>query len=164
MLDRVIATESIASQLGRLGRCEHGLVRYKNESLHLPTTLQIGQDFNVDSVADQIADKYLHDLFLTKNTEWESEREYRFIVRTQNQYEYVGIDDSLVAMILGPEAATEARWSAQWIARLAANQLGLGLGLLEWHNNDPWLIGLPVEEAEASIERRRFLLRNEGTP
>src|SRR6185437_961094 len=51
---------------------------------------------DVDVIADRIAEQHLEKLFLTKNTEWESEREYRFVVRSPAEYEHVNVSQALV--------------------------------------------------------------------
>ena len=38
--------------------------------------------------------------------------------------------------------------------RLVASELDIGLGWLEWNNNNPHLIGLPRVESEAVRNRR----------
>jgi hypothetical protein len=149
VLNRDSAISSISKQLASLGQAEHGLVRYRNESLSRAVTLAISSESDVDEIAKQIVERHMHSLFLTKNKEWESEREYRFIVRTHKQHEYVAIRDSLAAVVLGPDAR-----EAQFVMRLVASELDIGLGWLEWNNNDPHLIGLPLVESEAVRNRR----------
>ena len=149
VLNRDSAISSISQQLASLGQADHGLVRYRNESLSRAVSLTISSDNDVDEIANRIVESHMHSLFLTKNKEWESEREYRFIVRTHQQHEYVAIRESLAAVVLGPDAR-----EAQFVMRLVASELDIGLGWLEWNNNNPHLIGLPRVESEAVRNRR----------
>jgi hypothetical protein len=71
---------------------------------------------DVDAIADRIAEQHLEKLFLTKNTEWESEREYRFIVRSPAEYEYVDVSNALVAVCRGPESARESEHALRYFA------------------------------------------------
>jgi hypothetical protein len=151
VLRRESAISSISQQLASRGHADHGPVEYRNEPLARAVNLLIDGEDDVDSIADRIIENHLHRLFLTKNKEWESEREYRFIVRTHEQHEYVSIRDLLAAIVLGPEAR-----DAQFVMRLVANELDIGLGWLEWNNNDPHLIGLPRIESEAIRSRRLY--------
>jgi len=148
VLNRDSAISSISEQLASLGQADHGLVRYRNESLSRAVSVTISSENDVDEIANRIVESHMHS-FLTKNKEWESEREYRFIVRTHQQHEYVAIRDSLAAVVLGPDAH-----DAQFAMRLVASELDIGLGWLEWNNNDPHLIGLPRVESEAVRSRR----------
>jgi hypothetical protein len=96
-------------------------------------------DGDLDAIAEKIAEQHMDPLFLTKNTEWESEHEYRFIVQSTSEYESVDVSDSLAAVCLGPATPKEARHAVG----LFGSQYGLGVGLLQWRNNDPTLVGLP---------------------
>ena len=100
---------------------------------------------DVDAIADRIADRHMEKLFLTKNTEWENEREYRFIVRSPSEYEYVDVASALAAVCRGPASAREAEHSL----RHFANELDIAIGLVQWDHNDPMLLGRPlVQPAE----------------
>jgi len=78
--------------------------------------------------------------FFTKNTEWESEREYRFVVQSPNEYEYVDIAQALVAVVRGPESAVDS----EHVLSLIARKLGIALGHLLWDHNDPILVGREI--------------------
>jgi hypothetical protein len=92
-------------------------------------------------IADRIAGQYLEKLFLTKNTEWESEREYRFVVRSAAEYEYVDVSSALVAVCRGRESARESEHALRYFA----NELGLAIGHVEWDHNNPRLLGRPLK-------------------
>jgi hypothetical protein len=135
------AIESIASQLDERGRAAHGPVHYENHPTHTDVmfTLEELTAGDVNAIADRIAEQHLTELFLTKNTEWESEREYRFIVRSKPEYEYVDISNVLAAVCRGPDSAP----SSEHALRYFANEFDLALGYVEWNNNQPILIGRP---------------------
>jgi hypothetical protein len=141
VLKKPDAVKLIPAQLEGIGKMDHGPIRYANSPVHTEIMFNFEEIFgDLDAVADRIATKHLEKLFLTKNREWESEREYRFVVRSQNEWEYVGITDSLVAVVQGPESAPDAEHSL----RHFATERQLALGLVQWNGNDPKLIGRPL--------------------
>jgi hypothetical protein len=83
-----------------------------------------------------------------KNTEWESEREYRFIARSASEYEFVDVGTALVAVCRGSESVREAEHAL----RHFANELGIAIGYLQWDHNNPMLLGRPLSNRAASIE------------
>jgi Protein of unknown function (DUF2971) len=142
------ALRTLPQQLETVGRLAHGAVHYANNAIRHELTLGFDEILvgDLDAIADRIAERHLDALFLTKNTEWESEREYRFVVRSPRQYEHVDIRSCLHAVCRGPESAK----TADRALRFFASELGIGLGLVEWHNNDPTLIGLPLVSRECA--------------
>ena len=142
------AVESIAVQLEALGRCAYGPVHYENGPIDTNIMFNFEEIFsnNVDAAADRIAENHLDRLFLTKNTEWESEREYRFVVRSPSLYEYVDVGSALVAVCRGPESQRDAEHAL----RHFVNELDIALGYVEWNNNNPILIGRPLAEGAAA--------------
>jgi hypothetical protein len=136
------AIRQLSEQLQAAGRIVHGAVRYENRVIFSEIMIDSREILtgDLEAIADRIAETHLHPLFLTKNTEWESEREYRFIVRSPHQYEYVDVAGCLQAVCRGPESAR----TADKALRFFAKELGIGVGLVEWHNNDPKLIGRPL--------------------
>jgi Protein of unknown function (DUF2971) len=138
------ALRKLPEQLESMGRTEHGAVRYENRAIRREIMFNFEEirTGDLDAIADRIAEMHLESLFLTKNTEWESEREYRFIVRSPRQYEYVDIADCLQAVCRGPESVRTAERALGFFAK----ELGIGLGLVEWHNNNPILIGRPLAQ------------------
>jgi hypothetical protein len=139
------ALRQLPEQLQTLGRVAHGAVRYQNAPINREIMFNIGEILagDLDAIADRIAATHLDELFLTKNTEWESEREYRFIVRSPRQYDYVDIADCLHAVCRGPESAR----TADHTLRHFAKELEIGIGHVEWRNNSPMLIGRPLRSA-----------------
>jgi hypothetical protein len=136
------ALNVIPRQLEVLGAAAHGPVLYENTRTDTDVMFSFEEIFSgdVDAAADRIAKNYLDKLFLTKNTEWESEREYRFIVRSPGEYEFVDISSALVAVCRGPESARDADHSL----RHFANELGIAIGYVQWTHNAPQLLGRPL--------------------
>jgi Protein of unknown function (DUF2971) len=134
---------AIVPQLEALGRTAHGPVRYANERTHTNVMFSFEELFvgDVEAIADRIAEQYLEKLFLTKNTEWESEREYRFVVRSPAAYEYVDVSSALVAVCRGPDSVRESEHALRYFA----SEFGLAIGYVEWSHNDPRLLGRPLE-------------------
>jgi len=141
VLGKHAAKETLARQLKAIGTATHKPVQYENGPIHTEIMFNFEEIFgDLDVLAQRIAERHLDRLFLTKNTEWESEREYRFLVRSPNEYEYVDISDALVAVIRGPESDADTEETLGVFAR----DYDLGLGLLRWDNNDPILIGRAI--------------------
>jgi DUF2971 family protein len=136
------ALRAIPPQLDALGRAAHDAVHYVNGPIHTDIMINFQEIFSgqVDAAADRIAKNYLKKLFLTKNTEWESEREYRFVVRSPAKYEYVDVSSSLAAVCRGPESARDADHAL----RHFANELDIAIGFVQWDHNDPMLLGRPL--------------------
>lgn len=136
------AVDAIVSQLEALGRAEHGPVHYENTPTHTDIMFGFEELFrgDVQAIADRIAEQHLDKLFLTKNTEWESEREYRFILRSPAEYEYVDVAETLVAVCRGPESARDAEHALRYFA----NEFEIALGYVEWNHNRPMLLGRPL--------------------
>jgi Protein of unknown function (DUF2971) len=141
------AVGTLPQQLLTVGRFAHGAVRYQNAPINREIMFNFEEILagDVEAIADRIAERHLDALFLTKNTEWENEREYRFITRSAQQYEYVDIASCLHAVCRGPESAR----TADHALRHFATELGIGIGLVQWDNNRPVLIGRPLDSASS---------------
>ena len=141
VLTKQVALESLSAQLKALGTTADKPVRYENGPIHAEIMFQFDEIFgDLDVLAGRMANRHLDRLFLTKNTEWESEHEYRFVVRSANEYEYVDISAALMAVVRGPESHPDAEYSLSHFAR----HLDIGLGQLRWDNNEPVLIGRAI--------------------
>jgi hypothetical protein len=86
-----------------------GSVRYMNEPV-VPRIMPGPFCFCVDEVrerglavtATHHAERHFRDLYLTKNTDWEAEREYRWLLKGNGDHEeFVDIGDSLVGIAIG---------------------------------------------------------------
>jgi hypothetical protein len=142
VLRKDTAVSSIPPRLARLGRQAHGPVVYRNTPIHTEVMFHFEDVLSgeVNAAAERIAENHLEKLFLTKNTEWASESEYRFVVRSKAAFEFVDVSDSLVAVCRGPSSAREAEHAL----RHFANELDLALGFVQWDHNDPILLGRPL--------------------
>jgi hypothetical protein len=103
--DRRQLTTQLTRRLARFGPLEHGPVQYVDraiapdalrflieESNHMPLTDALHKHF----------DTHVRELFFTKLRDWETEAEYRFVVRTDNTEPVdVNIAGSLRAVIIG---------------------------------------------------------------
>jgi Protein of unknown function (DUF2971) len=133
--------ESLADQLSSFQRSAHGEVDYRNGRLFQEIFVDLGEALkgDLEAVANQKVATHLEALFLTKNTEWASEHEYRFIVRAEPEEEvFVNVSDSLVGVCLGPEAPQEAFYAIRHFAREGE----VAIGKLLWWNNQPLLVGI----------------------
>jgi hypothetical protein len=142
ILRKDAAVDTVAAQLEALGRAAHGPVGYRNAPIHTDIMFNFEELFagDADAIADRIAEQHLDKLFLTKNTEWESEREYRFIVRSPAEYEYVDVASALVAVCRGPESAKDSEHALRYFA----NEFDVALGFVQWDHNEPMLLGRPL--------------------
>jgi hypothetical protein len=137
------ALRVIPPQLEAVGQPTHGRVRYENVPTHGEIMFHFEEMLgDLEAAADRIASNptYVEKLFLTKNTEWDSEREYRFIVRSSSDYEYVDISEALIAVCRGFASVPEADHAL----RHFVNELDIGLGVVQWFNNTPTLLGRPL--------------------
>jgi hypothetical protein len=144
VLNKEEALRVIAPQLDALGTAAHGQVCYENRTLDSSIMMQFEDIYSgrAEATAERIAAEHLEEVFFTKNTEWESEREYRFVVRSPAEYEYVDISKALVAVCRGPESAKEAEHALRYFA----NELNIAIGLVQWNHNRPMLLGRRLTE------------------
>jgi hypothetical protein len=138
--DKSTAIASISEQLKRVGRSENGPVTYRNDELFREIFVDLGDALkgDVNRIADEKLATHMKALFLTKNAEWESEREYRFIVQSELPYVEVDVSDSLMGVCLGPETPKDAFYAIRYFAREA----DIAIGKLLWWNNRPLLVGI----------------------
>jgi hypothetical protein len=145
------AVEEILPQLETLGRAHHGSVLYSNKRLFEEIFVDLGEALkgNIDTIVEEKLARHMDALFLTKNVEWQSENEYRFIVETADDAPvHVDVTNSLVGVCMGPLTPREYFPSIRTLCEAAH----LSLGQLMWWNNDPLLIGVRVELAPPGAE------------
>jgi Protein of unknown function (DUF2971) len=148
------ALRAIPPQLAAAGTGTDGPVLYENARLATEIAMSYDEilSADLDAIADRIANSYLDRLFLVKNTEWQSEREYRFIVRSASEYEYVDVSTALVAVCRGPECPADAEHALRHFAA----ERDLAIGIVRWDNNWPMLIGRsltsPATDPDTRIE------------
>jgi hypothetical protein len=140
VFDKEVATALVPNQLQQIGRTAHGPVTYRNERLFREIFVDLSEALkgDLDRIADEKLARHMDSLFLTKNTEWASEREYRFIVQSDEQYVSVDVSESLVGICLGPETPKQAFHAVRHFARHA----DVAIAKLLWWNNDPLLVGI----------------------
>jgi hypothetical protein len=108
------------------------------------------------AVADHI-DKYRHDFFFLKSDDFETEAEYRVVIKTDDEspagyttdergFAYVGYGDALIAVVLG--------WHFPKWQRAGAGELcdGAGAKVLRtrWERGTPGLLKYPTDSGLAS--------------
>jgi hypothetical protein len=138
------AIGELVPQLELLGPVRHGPVHYDNRPLSreiffdLETLLRGGYD----EEEERMLSHYMDDLFLTKNTEWSSESEYRFVVRTPDANPvYVDVSGSMYGLVLGPETPKQYLPAI----RELCNVSDLAVAQLMWWNNKPMLVGIALD-------------------
>jgi len=104
VLHKERAITEIVSQLERHGPEHHGSVCYENHRLSSEIFFDL-EPLLAGRYAEAEEEKlgqYMEELFFTKNTEWTSESEYRFVVRTPDaEPVYVDVSQSLQGLCLG---------------------------------------------------------------
>jgi hypothetical protein len=139
-LHKETAANEVRPQVEELGRSTDGSVVYKNARLFEEIFVDLGEAVrgDLDRIADEKLATHMDALFLTKNTEWQSESEYRFIVECEPEFVYVDVPESLVGVCLGPETPDTALEAIRYFAR----EKTLAIGKLLWMNNEPLLVGI----------------------
>jgi hypothetical protein len=142
--NKQVAIDELVLQLERLGAVRHGPVRYDNR----PLSREIFFDLETllkgryDEAEESMLRNYMDELFLTKNTEWSSESEYRFIVRTPDENPvFVDVSGSLYGLVLGPETPKQYFPALRELSKASH----LAIAQLMWWNNKPMLVGIALE-------------------
>ena len=139
--NRETLIESLCGQLGTPERpLTHGAVEYRDDRLGQELFVDLTPDLGVDELVEANLDRYFDALFLTKLRDWETENEYRFVVRTDKQgYEFASIETSLRAVCLGGEVART------YVPSFTALCEGRGWEVLQmrWENGYPRIRTIP---------------------
>jgi hypothetical protein len=139
VLDKKDAIAEIVPQLERLGPASHGPVDYRNERLGVEIFFDYAPllEGRYDDVEEALLRQHMESLFFTKNTEWSSESEYRFVVRTPgHEPVYVDVSHSLRGLCLGPETPKQYFPALRdWCATA-----DVAVSKLLWWNNQPILV------------------------
>jgi Protein of unknown function (DUF2971) len=142
--DKQATIDELLPQLEALGAVRHGSVRYANRPLsrEIFFDLELLLKGRYDEAEERMLSNYMEDLFLTKNTEWSSESEYRFVVRTPDENPvFVDISNSLYGIVLGPETPKQYFPAI----RELCNSSNLAVAQLMWWNNKPMLVGIALD-------------------
>jgi hypothetical protein len=142
------AIDEILPQLDALGRAVCGSVTYDNKRLFEEVFVDLAEAVkqDADSIIEEKLAAHMNALFLTKNVEWSSENEFRFIVETDDVAPvYVDVESSLVGVCLGPRTPMEYFPSVRALCEASR----LSIAHLIWWNNDPFLVGMRVDLEEA---------------
>jgi hypothetical protein len=139
-LDRLGAVVLYAVEVVQLDR------RDRLAAGHLATLATLGDQHRQQAVADHI-DKYRDDLFLLKSDDFETEAEYRVVLKTDDQapvgyttdemgYAYVPYGDALVAVVVGRHFPL---WQKRG-AREFCDGAGVKLLRMWWEGGTPLLL------------------------
>jgi hypothetical protein len=120
-------------------------VTYENRRLSGELFFDIGKVLSaggVDAVVEEIAAQHLIALFFTKQTDWASEHEFRFVVATDSPEPlHVDTSDALQAVIMGYECAPGF---VPALAELCRKQ-DVKVRALHWFNVEPHLTGIAID-------------------
>lgn len=142
IFDRTALITEVEPQLEALGPTLHGPVVYEDTPIHL---LEVRMDElaarGVEVVVDELLDGNARELFFHKLTDWASEVEYRFVVRTgDHEPVFVGLTNSLRGVIVGPRMSLSYAPSL----RAVCDAKGIELAQLWWQNGQPSALPLPT--------------------
>jgi Protein of unknown function (DUF2971) len=143
------AITEIASLLKRLGLEHHGPVAYRNQRLSTEIFFELEPILagRYAEAEEAKLGQYMEDLFFTKNVEWSSEREYRFVVRTEDAAPvFVAVAQSLQGVCLGPETPKQYYPALHELCTAA----GIATTKLIWWNNDPILVNIDLARGSLS--------------
>jgi Protein of unknown function (DUF2971) len=141
VLRKETAMEEIRRKLADFQTNDDGPVHYRDETLShaLQVDLNREQAGDTEVTAEYFLTQHFSTLFRTKNTECESEREYRFIVRCPEDADdvFVPIRQSLAVVLAGPAAHPDA---GDALRRLSSDVEAFAVGRVSWWNNDPTIL------------------------
>ena len=148
VFDHTRLTEAMRTTLEPRGPFLRGSVRYSDDQWHRSTTLHFAlEDVPDESVIPAVADRLVAEngqsLFFSKFEDWQTEREYRYVVVGDAPYEYVPIRDALVEIVLGMRFP-DARLGdlARHLAALGAPELPVSR--LLWEFATVWKIDVSL--------------------
>jgi hypothetical protein len=129
---------AIAEAVPERAQLFHGPVVY--EDRRLTSTLSWTQ---IDRVGmEEAVRRYLRQhwqqRFFTKNSDWSSEVEYRYLVVHDGEPLMVPIENALVAIVLGANFPS-ADLPTLKVDLMVSGLEDLPLGACRWHNGAPWL-------------------------
>lgn len=138
--DRVALIASLEEQLQPLGHLSHGDVAYRDAPIApgvLHFDLPEARSRGVDAVVRELLDRHVAELFFKKLADWETEFEYRFVVR-------IGSPDAVEVSVAGPlrGVVLGALVSNVYVAAFDAlcNPHGISLGQLHWRDGQPHVV------------------------
>lgn len=142
MFDRAQLGLAIEQHVSERGDVQHGNVLYEDEPIRLnfsgPELARLGVEAAVRSYRRQ----YWQELFLRKNTDWESEVEYRYLAFTDNPFEDVSIHSALLAVVLGEVFPPEELALLPERLEAAGTAQRVRVGACAWWQGEP-LVGVP---------------------
>jgi Protein of unknown function (DUF2971) len=147
--DRSALLAELEPQLSRLGAMRHDEVVYEDDQIHvLHFDMREVVDRGIDPVLDQLLDRNTDELFFKKLRDWETEFEYRFIVRTSDHEPVlVNIANALRGVVLGPLVSTQYLPAV----RALCDPADVKIARLIWWNGRPIAVPPAREEQGPSV-------------
>jgi len=143
MFERSALDRNMQEALGPKGPFFAAPVVYADEPLN--TTHELHFDVGrvlaggLDKLADEVVQEHGRSLFFGKNTDWQTESEYRYLVLSDGEEEFVPVGDALVGVVLGMDFPPDERP----LVRSRLRELGrpeLPVVAARWHNGMPLLV------------------------
>lgn len=119
----------------------HGAVNYADRAVAgsdgiLSFSLELLRERGVETVANEYIESHWSSLFFTKNTDWQSEEEFRFVILDDKSEHWIDIRDCLRGVVVGSEFPnTELSVLPGRLERLGLDRLPVAH--LSWHNGSP---------------------------
>lgn len=118
----------------------------------LTFSLELLREHGVKAVADEYIATHWNSLFFNKNTDWQSEEEFRFIILDDKPVHWVDIRDCLRGLVVGPEfPETELSVLSVRLERLGLEHIPVAH--MSWSNGLP--IPLPGRAASTPDDPQR---------
>jgi hypothetical protein len=106
ILDKSQLQAQFASLRDRTGFGKEGSVTYSDEAFGIGTLVlsadEIDDRGEAAAIQDLVATKS-DAIFFKKTLDWQGEREYRFLVTSDREFEALPINEALVGIVIGPE-------------------------------------------------------------
>jgi hypothetical protein len=109
----------------------------ENEAPEPLTLLQPQAEENLPAYIEAMVDQRPQDLFFTKDWDWSSETEYRFLLRGDTEDdEFIDVREALEAVIVGPQFHLVYR---PGLYKLCDE---LGVKAIQWEMGPPLVVGM----------------------
>lgn len=158
IFDKNLLEKTIEAELGSKSPLFHGPVKYVDFPDDSANAFQLDYDQIVEKGLDKAIESHINNyyptLFFVKNSDWLSECEYRWVVKSsENEFEFVSIGDSILGIILGMD------FPQNKISRIKnyCKNYKISASKLEWWNIKPLITPVFVySESSARPCRHRL--------
>lgn len=131
---------SIITELNDLNQIHFGHVNYTSFDLADIDTFRIKfedvKNKGIENVLNNHLNQYFQTLYLRKSSDWRDEYEFRWITKSSNLYEYISIENSLKAIILGAE--TPIIYNS--VFKEFQNKYKIDIARMHWVNGNPSIV------------------------